>query len=84
MSEVVALKIIYGLNPVGFNYREWPNESARLGFIAEDVPDEVASDDHKAIRPDSILTALTKVVQCQQLHIERLETRLLSLESTNL
>lgn len=84
LSEVVALKIIYGLNPVGFNYREWPNESARLGFIAEDVPDEVASDDHKAIRPDSILTALTKVVQCQQLHIERLETRLLSLESTNL
>lgn len=80
LAEDVAFRIIRELNPVCYNHKRWPYELPRLGFIAEDVPDEIASEDHKAIRPDNIIAALTKVVQNQQLQIEALEKRVLSFE----
>lgn len=80
LSENVAFRIIRELNPVTYNHKRWPDELPRLGFIAEDVPDEIASDDHKAIRPDNIIAVLTKVVQNQQMRIEALEKQVLSYE----
>lgn len=63
------------LEPVLFNYR---NERAEeyVGFIAEEVPDLVASRDRQSLSTMDIVAVLTKVVQAQQKKIEELEARL--------
>ncbi|MCP4299920.1 MAG: SH3 domain-containing protein [Gammaproteobacteria bacterium] len=63
------------LEPVLFNYR---NERAEdyVGFIAEEVPDLVATSDRQSLSTMDIVAVLTKVVQEQQQRIEALEARL--------
>jgi hypothetical protein len=60
------------LNPVGFRYKNEPDEQY-LGFIAEDVPELVATNDRKSLAPMDITAVLTKVVQDQDVRIERQE-----------
>ena len=60
-----AVEALQGLNPVTFNYKALPDEG-HLGFIAEDVPDLVATKDRKGLSPMDIVAVLTKVVQEQQ------------------
>ncbi len=81
-----ALEVLKGLNPVTFSYRATPDET-RVGFIAEDVPELVATKDRKGLSPMDIVSVLTKVVQEQQDSLkelqaknEKLEQRLLALE----
>jgi hypothetical protein len=53
------------LKPVTFNYKtdmQWQH----VGFVAEDVPDLVASPDRKGLSPMDIVAVLTKVVQEQK------------------
>ncbi len=63
------------LRPTKFNYK-LDKEEEYIGFIAEDVPELVASKDRKGLSPMDIVAVLTKVVQTQQKKIEELETRL--------
>jgi hypothetical protein len=65
-EAVAALK---GLNPVKFNYK-FDKEEEKLGFIAEDVPDLVATKDRKGMSPMDVVAVLTKVVQEQQKYIQ--------------
>ncbi len=60
-----ALAALTALEPVQFNYKADP-EDALVGFIAEDVPDLVATPDRKTLAPTDIVGVLTKVVQEQQ------------------
>jgi len=60
-----ALDALGGLNPVRYNYRV-DKEDECVGFIAEDVPDLVASKGRKGMSPMDIVAVLTKVVQEQQ------------------
>jgi hypothetical protein len=53
------------LNPVKYNYKA-DKEDEHLGFIAEDVPELVASKDRKGMSPMDVVAVLTKVVQEQQ------------------
>ena len=57
------------LNPVKFAYKTDRTEK-HVGFIAEDVPDLVATKDRKGLSPMDIVAVLTKVVQEQQKTIE--------------
>jgi hypothetical protein len=79
----VASRIVAALEPVGFCYQSDASKSDHLGFIAEDVPPEVASSDRQAINVNHILAALTRVVKDQQRLIETLESRLSLLEQRN-
>jgi hypothetical protein len=63
------------LRPTKFNYK-LDKKDEYLGFIAEDVPELVASKDRKGLSPMDIVAVLTKVVQTQQKKIEELEARL--------
>lgn len=63
------------LEPVLFNYRNERHEGY-VGFIAEDVPELVASNDRQTLSAMDIVAVLTKVVQAQQQRIEELEARL--------
>jgi len=50
---------------VAFTYKTGAGEQ-HIGFIAEDVPDLVATKDRKGLSPMDIVAVLTKVVKEQQ------------------
>jgi hypothetical protein len=60
-----ARDALSGLNPVKYNYKK-DKEEARVGFIAEDVPELVAMNGRKSLGMVDIVAVLTKVVQEQQ------------------
>ncbi len=57
-----ALSALEALEPVQYNYKVDPDDN-HLGFIAEDVPDLVASKNRKGMSPMDVVAVLTKVVQ---------------------
>ena len=76
-----ALSVLKGLDPVEFTYKADERGDLQLGFIAEDVPDLVATPERKGIGPMDIIAVLTKVVQQQQERIEAMEEKLMTLEN---
>jgi len=74
-----ALMTLASLDPVKFNYKSDTSEK-HVGFIAEDVPELVATKDRKGLSPMDIVAVLTKVVQELKARNERLEQRILALE----
>jgi hypothetical protein len=60
-----ANQALDGLSPVKYNYKV-DKEEKHVGFIAEDVPDLVATKDRKGLIALDIVAVLTKVVQEQK------------------
>lgn len=69
-----ALETVKKLDPVTFQYKAEPGEKY-VGFIAEDVPELVATNDHQHLSPMDVVAVLTKVVQEQQKTIEALSAK---------
>ena len=67
-----AITALLGLEPMRFNYKV-DQEEEHVGFIAEDVPDIVATNDRKSLSPMDIVGVLTKVVQEQRKAISKLQ-----------
>ena len=61
------------MSPLKYNYKSTKDEH-HVGFIAEDVPDLVATKDRKGLSSMDIVAVLTKVVQKQQEQIDALKT----------
>jgi len=87
LSSADAAAVVDGLEPVRFRYTARPDDE-HLGFIAEDVPELVATPERKSLCEMDIVAALTRVVQDQQAAIdgngrllEQLEARLSALEA---
>jgi hypothetical protein len=74
-----AVETLTALQPVQFSYKADPKES-HVGFIAEDVPDLVASTDRKGMSTMDVVAVLTKVVQDQQKTIAELSRKVAALE----
>ena len=81
ISAEVALNTIKALKPVTFTYKIEPTESY-AGFIAEDVPEIVATNDGKSLAAMDFVAVLTKLVQEQQKAIENLQRRVEQLEQS--
>ncbi len=64
-----ARDTVRALQPVGYRYKSELNERY-VGFIAEDVPELVATNDRKGLAPMDITAVLTKVVQDQDRQLE--------------
>jgi len=75
-----AMQALKALQPVHFAYKVDPKEK-HVGFIAEDVPAIVATQDRKSLSPMDVVAVLTKVVQEQQSTIDELKTRIDQLEA---
>ena len=75
-----ATDALMELNPVKFNYKESKTKEDYIGFIAEDVPQLVATKERKSVSPMDVVAVLTKVVQQQQKTIARLEEKIEKLE----
>jgi len=69
LGGVEAVEALKGLTPVKFAYKANRGEK-HVGFIAEDVPELVATKDRKRVSPIDIVAVLTKVVQEQQKEIQ--------------
>jgi hypothetical protein len=80
ITSIEAMKTLEGLQPVKYNFRKDPSKDLTVGFIAEDVPDLVATKDKKALSPLEIVAVLTKVVQEQQALVAKLSERITELE----
>jgi hypothetical protein len=74
-----AIETLQGLNPVTFSYKVNQEEN-HVGFVAEDVPDLIATKDRKGLSPMDIVAVLTKVVQEQQRTISALSEKVSELE----
>ncbi len=79
LSSDAAKSALQQLNPVTYNYKV-ATDDPQVGFIAEDVPEIVATPDHKTLSPIEIVGVLTKVVKDQQATIDELSKRLAELE----
>lgn len=75
-----ALSTLQGLNPVTFTYKVSPQDQ-HVGFIAEDVPELVATKGRKGLSSMDVVAVLTKVVQEQQKTIADLKTDLDALKA---
>lgn len=74
-----AMDALDGLEPVKFKYKRNRDEE-HVGFIAEDVPDLVATKDRKGMSAMDVAAVLTKAVQEQQKTILELRERIAELE----
>ncbi len=79
LSGRAALQALRQMNPVTFQYKADPNDK-HVGFIAEDVPEIVATNDRKNLSSMDIVAVLTKVVQEQQQLIVDLKVKVDRLE----
>jgi hypothetical protein len=66
LSAQDAAEMLKALNPVTFNYTLTDDRTPHAGFIAEDVPDLLSSDDHQSIRILDVVAVLTKTVKDQR------------------
>ncbi|MGD0915991.1 MAG: tail fiber domain-containing protein [Thermodesulfobacteriota bacterium] len=82
LSAEQAIETVKNLQAVTFAYKVDPSEK-HVGFIAEDVPDLVATKDRKHLSPMDIVAVLTKVVQEQSKTIETLSSKIDMLEKAS-
>jgi len=80
LTEDKAVEAFSKLDPVTFNYKADKSGDLQVGFIAEDVPELVATPDRKGVGPMDLVAVLTKVVQQQQHRIKTLEENLKALQ----
>jgi hypothetical protein len=79
LSVSEAIAALNELNPVKYNYKADKDEED-VGFIAEDVPDLVATKSRKTMSAMDVVAVLTKVVQEQQKTISELKKEITELK----
>lgn len=79
LESNAAFDALQALQPVTFAYKANPSDT-HVGFIAEDVPELVATPDRTGLAPMDVVAVLTKIVQEQQKTITDLRARMERLE----
>lgn len=75
LSADEAMAALAGLNPVRYTYKKEKDEEY-VGFIAEDVPEMVATKDRKGLAAMDVVAVLTKVLKEQQTLLNEQQTLL--------
>lgn len=81
LSGKEALETLKNLNPVKFNFKADSDKNLHIGFIAEDVPELVATSDRKTLSPMDIVAVLTQALKEQQNTISALAEKVKLLEA---
>ena len=76
-----ALEALEHLSPVKFNYKAEDDTKVHLGFVAEDVPELVATSNRRGVSIMDVVAILTQVVKEQQKTIKTLVEKTYMLES---
>ena len=82
LSSQASNQLLQNLNPVSYVYRSDTQQKLHFGFIAEEIPEALATPDRAAIHPFDIVAVLTKAVQDQQLVITSLHRTVQSQQKT--
>jgi hypothetical protein len=80
LKSADANEALKNLTPVTYNYKVESKEK-HVGFIAEDVPELVSTQDRKSLSPMDIVAVLTRVVKDQKQTVENLEATVARLEA---
>ena len=87
LDSKTAMEAFHKLEPVTYNYKTNKTEPI-VGFIAEDVPDVVATNKRDALSALEMVALLTKVVQVQEnnsnkkdIKLKKLEEKILKIEA---
>jgi hypothetical protein len=81
LSGKEAVEALKKLNPVKFNFKADSDKNLHIGFIAEDVPELVATSDKKTLSPMDIVAVLTQALKEQQNTISTLAEKVKLLEA---
>jgi len=81
LSGSEAVETLKNLNPVKFNFKADSDKNLHIGFIAEDVPELVATSDRKTLSPMDIVAVLTQALKEQQNTILALAEKVKVLEA---
>jgi len=73
LTALEAMTTLQNLTPVKYDYKGEKAFRQNLGFIAEDMPDNLASEDRKSISPFEVVPILTRVAKEQQRVIAELQ-----------
>jgi hypothetical protein len=82
LSTEAAREAVMSLQPVTYAYNSEP-EDPQVGFVAEDVPELVATPDRQRLSSLEIVAALTRVVQEQQRDLSEQERVIEALTAQN-
>ena len=82
LSTEDANAALAALSPVRYVYKNSTDEEY-VGFIAEDVPELVATNDRKSLSPMDIVAVLTTVVKEQKAKMAEQEERMLQMETAH-
>ncbi|HXI24691.1 MAG TPA: tail fiber domain-containing protein [Pyrinomonadaceae bacterium] len=80
LTAAEALATLQNLAPVKYDYKGEKSFRQNLGFIAEDMPDNLASQDRKSISPFEVIPVLTRVAKEQQQIITALQATIRALQ----
>jgi hypothetical protein len=80
LSAADAESALNALSPVRYVYKNSGDEEY-MGFIAEDVPDLVAMNDHKSLSPMDIVAVLTTVTKDQKAEITQQKAEITALKA---
>ncbi len=80
ITTAEAMKTLANLKPVKYNLKKESSNDLNVGFIAEDVPELVATKSRRTLSALEIAAVLTKVVQQQQEMIAKLNEEVKSLK----
>ncbi len=80
LTALEAMTTLQNLTPVKYDYKGEKAFRQNLGFIAEDMPDNVASEDRKSISPFEVVPILTRVAKEQQRVIAELQDTVRTLQ----
>ncbi len=80
LSLAEARATLDHLSPVKYGLKGQRQDRQHLGFIAEEMPDNLASPDRQTIVPTEIIPVLTQVVKDQQATISTLQRTVRALE----
>ena len=80
LSDKEAMATLERLSPVKYDYKGERLFRQNLGFIAEEMPDNLASENRKTISPFEVTPVLTKVAQEQQKLLLALRQKIDALE----
>lgn len=75
LSDDEAIQTLLDLRSVKYDYKGEKAFRQILGFIAEEMPDNLASQDRQSISPFEVIPVLTKVIQLQQESIRQLQEK---------
>jgi cytoskeletal protein CcmA (bactofilin family) len=80
LSSQAAFMALEELRPVQFNFKKDEQKRQHIGFIAEELPELVATPDREMLSSTDIIAVLTQVVKDQQSTILELKQRVCALE----